>query len=158
MQAICKVARRRPLDVPTIEPDLVASRDATIREHIAAECAHDIERALKTFHVPHYHVYPLDLDAPGADAVGGLLGAVFDAFPDFEFIAERTYHASAAVIVEGRIVGTHRGEWAGISGTGHRVDVPTCCLYHFDADRLTSETVYFDHATMLAQINDQRPG
>ena len=56
------------------------------------------------------------------------------------------------MIVEGRIVGTHRGDWAGIAGTGNVVDVPTCCLYHFDGGDLVSETVYFDHATMLAQI------
>jgi hypothetical protein len=30
--------------------------------------------------------------------------------------------------------------------------VPTCCIYHFDEDRLVSESVYFDHATLLAQI------
>ena len=128
-------------------------RDAIIAEHIAAECDHDIDRALRTFHAPHYYVFPLAMDAPGADAVRGLLEAVFTAYPDFQFVAERSYRAAAAVIVEGRIVGTHRGEWAGIAGTGNRVDVPTCCLYHFDEDRLTSETVYFDHATMLAQIN-----
>ena len=29
--------------------DLTAQRDAVLAEHIAAECAHDIERALKTF-------------------------------------------------------------------------------------------------------------
>lgn len=57
------------------------------------------------------------------------------------------------MIVEGRIVGTHQGDWAGIAGTGRPVDVPTCCLYHFNDDQLVSETVYFDHATMLAQIN-----
>ena len=137
----------------TAVPTLASRRDAVIAEHIAAECAHDVERALKTFTTPHYHVFPLDIDAPGAEAVGGLLQAVFTAFPDFEFVADRTYHADAAVVVEGRILGTHRGEWAGIAGTGNHVDVATCCIYHFDDDRLTSETVYFDHATMLAQIN-----
>lgn len=128
-------------------------RDATIAEHIAAECDHDIDRALRTFHSAHYYVFPLALNASGAEAVRDLLSAVFAAFPDFRFVADTTYHADDAVIVEGRIVGTHRGEWAGIEGTGNAVDVPTCCLYHFDDDRLTSETVYFDHATMLAQIN-----
>lgn len=129
-----------------------ASRDALIAEHIAAECDHDVARALRTFRTPHYHVFPLAMDAPGAAAVSELLGAVFSAYPDFEFVAERTYHSDDAVVVEGRILGTHRGDWAGIAGTGNRVDVPTCCIYHFDGDALTSETVYFDHATMLSQI------
>jgi predicted ester cyclase len=81
------------------------------------------------------------------------LSAVFEAFPDFEFVPERTYRAAEATIVEGRIVGTHQGNWAGIDGTGSHIDVPTCCIYHFDGDDLTSESVYFDHATLLAQIN-----
>ena len=137
----------------SVTDNLSARRDAVIAEHIAAECDHDIDRALRTFHTPHYHVFPLAIDAPGAEAVRDLLAAVFGAFPDFEFVAARAYHASDAVIVEGRIVGTHGGDWAGIAGTGNRVDVPTCCIYHFEGEHLTSETVYFDHATMLAQIN-----
>jgi ketosteroid isomerase-like protein len=131
---------------------LADRRDRIIEEHIAAECAHDVARALRTFHSAHYRVYPLAIDAPGPDAVGGLLEAVFTAFPDFAFVPERTYHAADAVIVEGRITGTHRGDWTGIAGTGNAVDVPTCCLYHFDEDRLTSESVYFVQATLLAQI------
>ena len=35
--------------------DLTAQRDAVLAEHIAAERAHDIERALKTFRTPHYY-------------------------------------------------------------------------------------------------------
>jgi steroid delta-isomerase-like uncharacterized protein len=127
-------------------------RDAVIAEHIAAECAHDVDRALATFERPHYHVFPLAIDAPGEEAVRGLLSAVFTAFPDFEFVAERTYHSDDAVIVEGRIKGTQDGEWVGIAPTGHSVDVPACCIYHFDDDRLTSEAVYFDHATLLGQL------
>jgi predicted ester cyclase len=87
----------------------------------------------------------------GEDAVRGLLDTVFMAFPDFEFVAERSHHADDAVVVEGRITGTQHGEWAGVAPTGRGVDVPTCCIYHFDADRLTSESVYFDHATLLGQ-------
>ncbi|MPY95165.1 MAG: hypothetical protein GEV08_19555 [Acidimicrobiia bacterium] len=134
---------------------LADRRDAVIAEHIEAECLHDVPRALRTFDTPHYHMYPLALDAPGAEAVADLLGAVFTAFPDFEFIPACSYHASDTVIVEGRMIGTHEGTWAGLDGSGSRIDVPTCCLYHFDDDRLTSESVYFDHATLLAQIGGQ---
>jgi steroid delta-isomerase-like uncharacterized protein len=140
-------------DALTQGSDLVARRDAVIEEHIAAECAHDVPRALRTFATPHYYVFPLAMDAPGADSVAALLQTVFAAFPDFAFVPERRYHAVSAVIVEGRIVGSHRGSWLGHEPTGKRIDVPTCCLYHFDDDRLTSETVYFDHATLLQQID-----
>jgi steroid delta-isomerase-like uncharacterized protein len=127
-------------------------RDEVIAEHIEAECAHDLDRALATFHRAHYHVYPLAVDAPGDGAVRDLLQAVFTAFPDFQFVPERSYHATDAVIVEGRITGTHDGVWAGLSPTGRAVDVPTCCIYHFEEDQLVSESVYFDHATLLNQL------
>jgi len=137
---------------PVLNDTLTEHRDAVIAEHIAAECDHDIDRALKTFSTPHYHVYPLDMDAPGSDAVAGLLGAVFGAFSDFAFVPERTFHAADAVIVEGRITGTHDGPWLDVAPSGNAVDVPTCCIYHFDGEDLTSESVYFDLATLLAQL------
>ena len=80
----------------TTTTTMTTARDAVIAEHIAAECAHDLDRALATFHSAHYHVFPLAIDAPGDEAVRGLLDAVFTAFPDFQFIAERTYHADVA--------------------------------------------------------------
>jgi steroid delta-isomerase-like uncharacterized protein len=133
--------------------ELDQQRDAVIVEHIEAEAEHDIDRALRTFRSPHYLVHALAVEAPGAAAVRDLLATVFSAFPDFAFHAERSHHAADTVIVEGRMVGTHRGDWAGIPGTGQPIDVPTCCLYHFDGADLLSESVYFDHATLLAQIN-----
>ena len=92
------------------------------------------------------------MDAPGQDAVAGLLGAVFGAFSDFAFVPERAFHAADAVIVEGRITGTHDGPWLDVAPSGNAVDVPTCCIYHFDGGDLTSESVYFDHAALLAQM------
>jgi predicted ester cyclase len=47
----------------------------------------------------------------------------------------------------------HKGRWAGIPASGRSINVPTCCLFHFDDARLLSESVYFDHATLLAQIS-----
>ena len=35
---------------------------------------------------------------------------------------------------------------------GRRIDVRCGCVFWFSDDQLTKETVYFDHATLLAQI------
>lgn len=35
---------------------------------------------------------------------------------------------------------------------GLPIDVRCACIFHFEGDRLIKETVYFDHATLLAQI------
>ncbi len=37
-------------------------------------------------------------------------------------------------------------------GTGRRIEVRCGCIFHFRGDRLVRETVYFDRATLLAQI------
>jgi steroid delta-isomerase-like uncharacterized protein len=131
---------------------LLEKRLSIVNEHIAAEEAHDVERTLKTFHTPHYWVRPLGAETTGAAAVAELLATLFQAFPDFKFEPARTHHAADAVIMEGRMSGTHRGPWAGVPASGKPIDVMTCCIYHFEGDRLVSESVYFDHATLLAQI------
>src|SRR6202142_3964817 len=98
----------------TLTANLIEQRLAVVREHIAAEDAHDIPRTLKTFHRAHYWVRPLGAESAGAPAVTELLGALFGAFPDFAFQVVATSHAVDAVIVEGRMTGTHRGPWAGV--------------------------------------------
>jgi len=136
-----------------LTPDLIARRTAVINEHVAAENAHDVQRTLKTFHdKPHYWVRPFGAETDGAGPVAELLGSVFAAFPDFHFKQSRVYHAAEAFIMEGQITGTHRGTWAGVPASGKSVDFPLCLIFHFDGDHLVSETVYFDHATLLTQI------
>jgi steroid delta-isomerase-like uncharacterized protein len=136
-----------------LTPELVARRTAIINEHAAAENAHDVQRTLKTFHdKPHYWVRAFGAETDGAGPVAELLGTVFTAFPDFHFKQTRVYHAADALIMEGQITGTHRDTWAGVPASGKQVDFPICAIFHFDEDRLVSETVYFDHATLLAQI------
>jgi steroid delta-isomerase-like uncharacterized protein len=137
----------------TTTTSLVERRRAVVDEHIAAESDHDVARTLGTFHRPHYRVVPLGGETVGAEAVKDLLGALFGAFPDFAFDRAATYHADAAIIVEGRMRGTHRGTWAGMPASERSIDVPACCVFHFDDDRLMSESVYFDHATLLSQID-----
>jgi steroid delta-isomerase-like uncharacterized protein len=135
-----------------LTPRLIDKRLSVVHEHIAAEDAHDVARTLKTFHTPHYWVRPLGAETSGGPAVAELLGMLFGAFPDFSFKPVHTYHASDALILEGRMTGTHNGPWAGVPASGKPIEVMACCIYHFDEDRLVSESVYFDHATLLAQI------
>jgi len=127
-------------------------RDAIVREHIAAENAHDVARAIATFHHPRYDVAPLGAVNDGAEAVHELLAGLFTGFPDFHVEVVRQYHAEAAVIVEFVMTGTHHGPWAGLTATGRRVELRLVGIFEFEADRLMCERVYFDMATLLRQL------
>lgn len=125
---------------------------AQVLRAIRTEAGVVLDAAMGADAAPHYWVRPLGTETSGGPAVAELLGMLFAAFPDFSFEPTHTYHAADALIMEGRMTGTHLGPWAGVPASGKPIEVMTCCIYHFDEDRLVSESVYFDHATLLAQI------
>ena len=138
---------------PAIAQDLRTRREAVVDAHIRAEAVdHSVAATLATFRSPSYYVPAVGGVVDGADAVGGLLGQLFQAFPDFWVERKVTYHADDAVILEIRFGGTHRGEWAGIPATGKAMAVEAACVFEFDGADLLCEKVYFDHATVLRQI------
>lgn len=135
--------------------DLRARRESIVREHVDAESRRDIPAALATFATPHYEVVPFSMSAEGAPAVTDLLRGLFDAFPDFSAEILELHHADTAVFVDLHVSGTQQGTWAEIPASGRRMDLRMACLFHFDADRLVKETIWFDHGTILAQISGE---
>ena len=132
---------------------LRARREMVVNAHIAAESvAHNAAATLATFHQPRYEVPAVGVIADGAEAVEGLLQMVLTAFPDFWVEKLWLHHADDAVIVECKFGGTHGGPWAGIEATGRRMEVKAACIFVFEEDKLICEKVYFDHATVLAQL------
>jgi len=127
-------------------------REAIVREHIAAENAHDISRAIATFHHPRYEVAPFGSVNDGAQAVHDLLAGMFAGFPDFHVDVPRLHHADEAVVAEFVMTGTHQGPFAGLSPTGRPIEVPLVGIFDFDGDRLICEKVYFDMATLMRQL------
>jgi steroid delta-isomerase-like uncharacterized protein len=137
----------------TITEDVTRqTREAVVRAHMEAECNHDIPATLKTFAEANYDVVPLGAPTNGGPAVEELLGQLFSAFPDFEARVLSLHHGEDIVFVDTLMSGTHRGTWAGIPASGRPMEVRCGCVFHFDGPRLTKETVYFDHATLLAQL------
>ena len=127
-------------------------RESIVNEHMAAECRHDVAGTLATFADANYDVVPLGAQSNGAAAVDELLSGLFAAFPDFHAEAVSIHHGDDIVYVDTLISGTHEGTWAGVPATGRRMSVRCGCIFHFEEDRLVKETVFFDHATLLAQI------
>jgi steroid delta-isomerase-like uncharacterized protein len=139
----------------TIDSAIRQAREAVVRSHMDAECRHDVAATLETFAEPNYDVVPLGAPANGQTAVEELLGGLFAAFPDFDTKALSLHHGDDIVFVDTLITGTHQGNWAGVPASGRPIEVRCGCIFHFNDDQLTRETVYFDHATLLAQIGVQ---
>jgi steroid delta-isomerase-like uncharacterized protein len=136
----------------TTELTIRRTREAVVQAHMEAECNQDIPATLKTFAEANYDVVPLGASTNGRPAVEELLGQLFSAFPDFGASIRSLHHGEDIVFTDTVMSGTHCGPWAGIPATGRRMEVRCGCIFHFDGDRLTKETVYFDHATLLAQL------
>ena len=137
---------------------LRASREATVHEHIRAEVAHDLDGLCATFGTePHYDIVPGPGVRAGAEAVKELVGGLLAAFPDLELHIVRLHHAEEAVIVEGLMTGTHRGPWVGLEPTGRPMNLRAAVFFRFDGDHLTNETVYYDAATLTAQLSGDVP-
>lgn len=132
--------------------DLRTARQATVLAHIAAENAADVDATIASFHTPRYNVVPMGAIADGEQPVRDLIGGLVAAFPDFHFAAERFHFGDDAVVVEGRMSGTQRAEWAGIAPGGRRMEIAVACVFDFDGERLVNETVYFDFATLERQL------
>ena len=125
-------------------------REAIVNQHIEAENKHNIEAAIATFHHPRYEVNGVERD--GKAAVEELLQGLMHSMSDMQAKTVRLRHMDDGVLVEGFIMGTHDGEWAGIPPSGIRLNFPIVGIFEFDGDRLLCEKVVFDMATVLTQM------
>ena len=135
-----------------LDDSLIERRQAIVQQHIDAENNGDLDSMIESFHVPRYEVFPMGAVFEGEQPVRDLIGGLVSGFPDFCFTALKTHHAENAVIVEGQITGTHQNEWGGMSPKGHKLDISAACIFVFDDDRLVSEKVFFDFATVQRQL------
>lgn len=131
-------------------------REATVREHMEAENAHDFVRCIAAFAHPRYEIVATGEVWDGQDGVNALLEQNKKGFPDFRFYPEAWHHATDAVVVEGRFTGTHLGRWRGLPATGRKVDFRLIIVFQFDGDHMVCERTYFDLGTPLRQLGVAR--
>ena len=133
--------------------DLRERREALVREHMESENRHEFDVTMGTFHHPRYEIVPTGEVHDGEEAVARYFAESRAAFPDQRNETIAIHHADDAVVVEFWLRGTHEGELRGIPPTGKAFEVRTLALFLFEeGDRLVCERVYFDTATLLAQL------
>ena len=76
----------------------------------------------------------------------------YAAFPDFQVAIDRMLSAGQTVIVEGRVTGTQRGEFAGLPASNRSFDVPIAFIVEVADGKVRRWHSYFDAATMLRQL------
>ena len=132
------------------------ARLSSVQAHLEAECRHDIDAIMATFSAqPGFALNGMELS--GAEVVRGVYdGFGFGekgSFADIQLEVKQQYVGDESVTVELMFRAQHAGEWQGIAATGRAVAVPLCAIFTFDADnKVASERVYFDAATVLQQI------
>ncbi len=137
--------------------DLSERREAVVREHMESENQHDFETTLGTFEHPRYEIVPTGDVFDGEEAVRGYFEDTRTAFPDQRNELIALHHADDGVIVEFELKGTHRGPLRGIPPTGKEFTCRSAAFFLFDGDQLVCERVYFDAATIMAQLGLIQP-
>jgi len=136
-------------------------REAVVREHMESENTHDFDVTMGTFDHPRYEIIPTGQVYDGPEEVTEYFRMTREAFPDQRNENATLYHADDAVIVEFDLLGTHEGELRGMAPTGNAFRCRTCAFFLFEqgGTGIVCERVYFDAATILAQLaGEEAPG
>lgn len=126
-------------------PNLDARRLEVVRRHMAAENDLDFDAVIETFAHPRYELIPTGRVFDGEAEVREYFAQSRGVFPD-----QRNENAELRVIDDGVVaefdlLGTH-------VKTGKAFRSRMLALFLFDDDRIVCERVYFDRASIDAQV------
>jgi len=130
----------------------IKRREELVRRHVEAENAADYETALATFQHPRYEYVATDEVYDGADEVMAHWRELDRAFPDQQIEILALHSSDEAVLMEALARGTHTGPLRGLPPTGRRFEQRFLAIFIFEGDALVGERVYYDIATLLAQL------
>ena len=127
-------------------------REALVREHMESENVHDFDTTIGTFEHPRYEIIPTGQVFDGEEQVREYFRTTRTAFPDQRNELVALHHADDAVIVEFDLKGTHEGPLGDVPPTGKAFACRMVAFFLFEEDQLVCERVYFDAATIAAQL------
>jgi steroid delta-isomerase-like uncharacterized protein len=80
------------------------------------------------------------------------LASMLDAFPDLDFEVRETVTEGGKVAVHTIMRGTHRGKFAGVAGSGNRVEVAGTDIFRIAESQITEGWTLCDSGTLFMQI------
>ncbi len=147
---------------PDAMDEMIRTQRAVVEEHIRQENAHNWPAVHNTFvqdETAFYDVVPMGARFAGLSGVKDFYQAADAAFPDFQINVWGEFDVPGCSIREVTISGTHKGEWAGVPGTGRRITFQLAAFYIFgqgeNAGRILAERIYFDNETVMRQIRGE---
>ena len=90
--------------------------------------------------------------AIGRNAINDMLQSFYAGAITGDFVPEHTYMGDGYAALEGRVVGTHTGKFAGIAATGREIDVPLAVFYTVEDRGITEGRAWFMVSTFLEQV------
>lgn len=134
------------------DAELLARREAVVREHMESENVHDFDTTIETFSHPRYEIVATGDVYDGEQEVRRYYEETRRAFPDQRNELVSLRHAEDAVIVEFDLLGTHRGPLRGLPPTGRSFRCRMTAFFIFEGERIVIERVYFDQTTIMRQL------
>jgi len=137
--------------------DLIQRQREIVARHIRGENEHDWATVYDTFvqdDRAHYDVVPMGATFRGIEGVRGFYESIAAAMPDLRIQVLSEFDVPGCSIREVVISGRHQGEFFGVPPLGNAIRVELAAFYTFDADsaRLVAEKIYYDQATLMAQM------
>lgn len=128
-----------------------------IRTHMDTEVTKEFDATLATFKDdsggrPHYEIMATGQVFDGDDEVMEYYRTTRTAFPDQRHDNVRYHVADDSIVVEFDLLGTNLGGFYGLPPTGRSFRVPVVAVFFFEGERIVNERIYFDAASLVAQI------
>jgi ketosteroid isomerase-like protein len=127
--------------------ELEAQRLAVVREHMESENAQDFDRTIATFARPRYELMATGDVFDGEAEVRDYYARTRSDFPDQRNENSVMRSTSDGVVVEFDLLGTHA-----VLGTSFRSRMLALFLFEDGGDRIVTERVYFDAASIRRQL------
>ncbi len=140
-----------------IDPKERERRAALLAAHYEAENAHDIERIMATF-APGAEMLYNGQHFTVADHIQwahgyiGMSAGLPGGLTNIRSVRDREHYTDDEIIVEGRMFGTHTGEFQGFAPTGRDVELPFITFYRFDANGLLASERIVMNLGMLGTV------
>lgn len=129
-----------------------------VEEHFVLENAHRWDEVIETFRSPNacFELVPAGARLPGKEGIASAYRILSTALPDVQIRLVSATDVPGCSVREIVVTGTHQGEYFGLAPSGQSVRVEMACFFLFDANgELTTERVYFDNASLMAQMRGE---